>query len=221
MINLKTFKITPLLFLISLILGLSAFLTTSVFYLDSTDWCVLFIFPLIYWIGLIFLGAAILMSSIKNNLTVKVSLCILALIFLYVHLIPTIIIKPESLSVFSLWPSSESTLIISSGHISIGDPRFLMDYSSWPFSTIFTAIITMISATPLSELASGSQVLLYASELAGFSYFKNLFENGACPSWFVLFLCSSCTSNSILVLRVSLFPFFCFFYFFLPKKDRG
>lgn len=134
---------------IASLLAIITYLTVSVSSLDSTDFGLLSKLPITYWLGIAVIAILIIYSFRReNSLNILNSAILLVLIVLYVHFLPMAIQVPVSLSNVSFWPSSEANLILSTGHISVGAPRTLMDYSSWPLFIIFTSI--MMELTGLS-----------------------------------------------------------------------
>jgi hypothetical protein len=90
-----------LLVCIALILAAYTVLTTSVTYLDSTDWGLLSRLPVSYWLGMLTIGFAVVFSLRSNStLTTQASLSLLILILLYLTFIPLFIEKPVGLSPF-------------------------------------------------------------------------------------------------------------------------
>jgi hypothetical protein len=127
--------------------------TTSVLYLESSDWGLLSRFPITYWLGLSFVCVVAVINACNHFSRIQHSVLLLFLFFLYIHFLPMYVEKVIGLSIFSFWPSSESMKILDTGHIPIGDPVMLMDYTSWPFFSIFFSIFMNITGIPLIVLS--------------------------------------------------------------------
>lgn len=149
----NTSKLSFLLQFISLVFAITTIFTTSVTYLDSKDWGLISRLPAIYWIGLLLLGVSMFLNLRNNSLNIKNNIFNLLLIIVYVTFLPMLIEGPVGLSQYSLWPSSESNELITTGYISITQPRMLMSYESWPFFTILSSTFMIITGVPLIVLA--------------------------------------------------------------------
>jgi hypothetical protein len=140
-----------LLICIAAVLAVYTALITQVSYLDASDWGLLSRLPWSYWLGVGVVGTVILISlRSSRSLNMRLSFVILVMIIVYTNFLPAIIEKPIGLSGMSLWPSSQANLVIASGHIAVGHPTLLLDYTNWPFFTIFTSIFMLITGSPLS-----------------------------------------------------------------------
>jgi hypothetical protein len=178
-------------------LAIHAVLTTHVTSLNTTDWGILSRLPITYWVGLGLVGVLILFS-LRNaqSLSLKVSLTIFVLILVYTNFVPQIIETPIGLSRFSLWPSSQASLTISTGHISVGQPKQMLDYNNWPFFTVFTSIFMLITGSPLGWLAKWFPlftITLWA--LLVFIILKKFLEPKYSLIGAALFLCGSWTKQ--------------------------
>ena len=220
--NLELKRVTDIIIYVAFIFGLVTILSTSVSSLDSTDWGILTKLPLTYWMGLIALGFSILLTVRKGAINTRSLTVLVILVFFYFHLMPTIIEGPEGLSVFSLWPSSESNLLIAKGGLSIGNPNLLMDYSSWPLSIIFNSIILLITGLHLDFLAKWFPMFTLSFwSLLVFLILKKFFRQEYALVGVGLFLCGSWTRQQYLGPQSFAFSLFLLFMFFMTRSKQG
>jgi hypothetical protein len=149
----KSNAVTLFLVCVASILAIYTVLTTQVTYLSANDWGILSRLPVTYWMGIAAICALVLFSfRSSKSLNLNVSIAIFVLVLVYTNFIPQIIETPIGLTSMSLWPSSQASLTISTGHIAVGQPNQMLDYNNWPFFTIFTSIFMLITGSPLSWL---------------------------------------------------------------------
>jgi hypothetical protein len=219
-LNLK--QITFILFAISGILALYTVLLTSITYFDLSDWGLLSRLPVTYWLGLALACVALFLNMRKGYLNTKISLIFIIFIYIYVCLIPVIIEKPVGFSANSLWPASESNLLVETGRISVGQPRMLMSYESWPFFTIFASFLRIMTGLPLIFFSKWFPLftIMFWSILI-FLLLKRYFVTqyailGAC-----IFICSSWTKQQYFGPQSYSFFFFIIFLYLISDLIHG
>jgi hypothetical protein len=216
----KSNQFTLLLLCIALTLAVVTFLTTSVTYLDSTDWGLISRLPLVYWIGLATLGTAILFSMRGNFLGTRTSVALLFLIMLYVNFVPMLIEKPVGFSAYSLWPASEANQVIATGHVSIQAPRMLMSYESWPLFSIFNAVFIMIAGSSVISLAKWFPFFtLSLWGLLVFLILKRFLKPEYALVGVSLFLCGSWTRQQYFSPQSFAFSLFLLFIFLITVRS--
>jgi hypothetical protein len=206
----------------ALLLAVLTVLTSSVPYLDAADWGLLTRLPIFYWGGVATTVLTIIFSLCnKSGLNVRNSLVVLLLIMIFLNIVPTLVEQPVGLSLMSLWPSSQANQLVATGHITIGQSRLLMDYSAWPFSTIFTAIL--MELTGLSVITLAKWFPLFTVSLWGLLVFIIL-RKFLRPEYALvgvsLFLCGSWTRQQYFGPQSFAFIFYLLFIFLATKSPR-
>ncbi len=126
---------------ITLILTSITLASTYVTHVDATEWGLVTILPITFWVGLFLLCLLLCLSMrSKNRMTF-----IFALTILYLFAIPILIKENQGIFSVSYYPSAEGVLLASEGYLTNGHPAGLMSYHSWPSFLYFVAFITILT----------------------------------------------------------------------------
>ncbi len=119
---------------------LYAVATTSVAWIEPTDFGLLSKLPIIYYVGIALLGC-IWFIGIKHNKYLPIAL-ILTISYLYIA--PTLIRQPVWIS-NSYYPYGESLLIAQNGHLIPNAQASLVSYHYWPLFLYFSSAFTTLT----------------------------------------------------------------------------
>lgn len=118
-------------------------LSTSVSWIEPTDWGLVTKLPLVYYAGLVFLGF-LWYVGIKSKSYLPVALI---LTVAYVYVAPAIVRVPVWTS-NSYYPFGESLLINSTGHLGISTAPTIGNYHYWPLFLYFASALTIVTGVP-------------------------------------------------------------------------
>jgi hypothetical protein len=118
-------------------------LSTSVLWIEPTDWGLVNKLPFVYYAGLFLLGC-LWYVGIKTKSYLPLAL---VLTVAYVYVAPAIVRIPVWTS-NSYYPFGESLLINSTGHLVTSTPPTLANYHYWPLFLYFASAFTIVTGVP-------------------------------------------------------------------------
>lgn len=132
-----------LVLVLTIVFLVYAVLSTSILWIEPTDWGLVNRLPPVYYAGLFLLGI-LWYIGVKSKSYLPAAL-ILTVGYLYVA--PALIRVPVWTS-NSYYPFGESLLINSSGHLPTGSPPTIGNYHYWPLFLYFSSTLTTVTGVP-------------------------------------------------------------------------
>jgi hypothetical protein len=131
------------LFILTLACLIYSVASTSVLWIEPTDYGLASSLPLVYYVGLFFLGC-LWFISVKSGSYSSVAL---ALTVGFIYVAPAVIRVPVWIS-NSYYPYGESLLINSTGHLVPNPAAIIVSYHYWPMFLYFASAFTILTGMP-------------------------------------------------------------------------
>jgi len=142
-----------------LLLAIYVVASTHVTHYDSTDLGLLTKLPITFWIGLSCLGVLLYVSRRSERRTVIVA----ALISFYLFGVPMLIRENKAeFLMLSYRNSYQGVLLLSEGHLALGNLPRTWDFRNWPGFYYFTAFLSSSTSLPATVLADYFPLLTIA-----------------------------------------------------------